>query len=97
MICTIQGLVKRVLFTEDADTPPIDQYDLMVWAKSSPETSPYRRATDQELAQLEVILTRPMLLLALRDHKWRSTTPTNKAPVPAVSHRSRVPLARRFL
>jgi type I restriction enzyme R subunit len=30
-ICTIQGLVKRVLFTEDiSDTPPIDQYDLMV-------------------------------------------------------------------
>ena len=30
-ICTIQGLVKRVLFTEDpAETPPIDQYDLMV-------------------------------------------------------------------
>jgi type I restriction enzyme, R subunit len=30
-ICTIQGLVKRVLFTEnDSDAPPIDQYDLMV-------------------------------------------------------------------
>jgi type I restriction enzyme, R subunit len=30
-ICTIQGLVKRVLFTEDpAETPPVDQYDLMV-------------------------------------------------------------------
>ena len=30
-ICTIQGLVKRVLFTDDpADTPPIDQYDLIV-------------------------------------------------------------------
>jgi type I restriction enzyme R subunit len=30
-ICTIQGLVQRVLFTEDAaETPPIDQYDLMV-------------------------------------------------------------------
>lgn len=30
-ICTIQGLVKRVLFTaEAAETPPIDQYDLMV-------------------------------------------------------------------
>jgi type I restriction enzyme R subunit len=30
-ICTIQGLVKRVLFTEDiSETPPIDQYDLMV-------------------------------------------------------------------
>jgi type I restriction enzyme R subunit len=30
-ICTIQGLVKRVLFAEDAsETPPIDQYDLMV-------------------------------------------------------------------
>jgi type I restriction enzyme R subunit len=30
-ICTIQGLVKRVLFTNDpAETPPIDQYDLMV-------------------------------------------------------------------
>lgn len=30
-ICTIQGLVKRVLFAErTAETPPIDQYDLMV-------------------------------------------------------------------
>ena len=30
-ICTIQGLVKRVLFAEDnAETPPVDQYDLMV-------------------------------------------------------------------
>ena len=30
-ICTIQGLVKRVLFAEDtADAPPVDQYDLMV-------------------------------------------------------------------
>jgi type I restriction enzyme R subunit len=30
-ICTIQGLVKRVIFAEDiSDTPPIDQYDLMV-------------------------------------------------------------------
>jgi type I restriction enzyme R subunit len=30
-ICTIQGLVKRVLFTADAsEAPPIDQYDLMV-------------------------------------------------------------------
>jgi type I restriction enzyme R subunit len=30
-ICTIQGLVKRVLFTEDtSETPSIDQYDLMV-------------------------------------------------------------------
>jgi type I restriction enzyme R subunit len=30
-ICTIQGLVKRVLYTEDpADVPPVDQYDLMV-------------------------------------------------------------------
>jgi type I restriction enzyme, R subunit len=30
-ICTIQGLVKRVLFAEnESDAPPIDQYDLMV-------------------------------------------------------------------
>jgi type I restriction enzyme R subunit len=30
-ICTIQGLVKRVLYAQDpADVPPIDQYDLMV-------------------------------------------------------------------
>ena len=30
-ICTIQGLVKRVLFAEEpADVPPIDQYDLIV-------------------------------------------------------------------
>ena len=30
-ICTIQGLVKRVLFAADSsETPPVDQYDLMV-------------------------------------------------------------------
>jgi type I restriction enzyme R subunit len=30
-ICTIQGLVKRVLFAnENEDTPPVDQYDLIV-------------------------------------------------------------------
>ncbi len=30
-ICTIQGLVKRVLYTDNAaDVPPVDQYDLMV-------------------------------------------------------------------
>src|SRR5579863_9495733 len=30
-ICTIQGLVKRVLYTDDpAEIPPVDQYDLMV-------------------------------------------------------------------
>jgi type I restriction enzyme, R subunit len=30
-LCTIQGLVKRVLYaTEPADVPPVDQYDLMV-------------------------------------------------------------------
>jgi type I restriction enzyme, R subunit len=30
-ICTIQGLVKRVLYNEDASqAPPVDQYDLMV-------------------------------------------------------------------
>ena len=30
-ICTIQGLVKRVLYAEDgSETPPIDQYDLIV-------------------------------------------------------------------
>ncbi|MDA9544274.1 restriction endonuclease subunit R [Bradyrhizobium sp. CCBAU 45321] len=30
-ICTIQGLVKRVLYTaDDSEAPPIDQYDLMV-------------------------------------------------------------------
>lgn len=30
-ICTIQGLVKRLLFADDpADIPPVDQYDLMV-------------------------------------------------------------------
>jgi hypothetical protein len=30
-ICTIQGLVKRVLFAQDnSEAPPIDQYDLMV-------------------------------------------------------------------
>ena len=30
-ICTIQGLVKRILFAEDnAEAPPVDQYDLMI-------------------------------------------------------------------
>lgn len=30
-ICTIQGLVKRVLYADDpGDAPPVDQYDLMV-------------------------------------------------------------------
>lgn len=30
-ICTIQGLVRRVLYADDpADVPPIDQYDLLV-------------------------------------------------------------------
>ena len=30
-ICTIQGLVKRVLYTADSsEAPPVDQYDLMV-------------------------------------------------------------------
>lgn len=30
-ICTIQGLVRRVLFADDpADAPPVDQYDLIV-------------------------------------------------------------------
>lgn len=30
-ICTIQGLVKRVLFAEEpSDVPPIDQYDLVI-------------------------------------------------------------------
>ncbi|MGY8679574.1 DEAD/DEAH box helicase family protein [Bradyrhizobium sp. UFLA05-153] len=30
-ICTIQGLVKRVLYATDrSETPPVDQYDLMV-------------------------------------------------------------------
>lgn len=30
-ICTIQGLVRRVLYSESAeDVPPIDQYDLMI-------------------------------------------------------------------
>ena len=30
-ICTIQGLVKRVLFAEEPkDVPPVDQYDLMI-------------------------------------------------------------------
>jgi type I restriction enzyme R subunit len=30
-ICTIQGLVKRVLYTaDDSEAPPVDQYDLMV-------------------------------------------------------------------
>lgn len=30
-ICTIQGLVRRVLYTDEpADVPPIDQYDLIV-------------------------------------------------------------------
>ena len=49
-ICTIQGLVKRVLFTEnDSDAPPIDQYDLMVVDECHRGYLLDREMSDQEL------------------------------------------------
>ncbi len=49
-ICTIQGLVKRVLFTEnESDAPPIDQYDLMVVDECHRGYLLDREMSDQEL------------------------------------------------
>ena len=49
-ICTIQGLVKRVLFTEnDSDAPPMDQYDLMVVDECHRGYLLDREMSDQEL------------------------------------------------
>lgn len=50
-ICTIQGLVKRVLFArETADVPPIDQYDLMLVDECHRGYLLDREMSDAELA-----------------------------------------------
>lgn len=49
-ICTIQGLVKRVLYAADpADVPPIDQYDLMLIDECHRGYLLDRELSDQEL------------------------------------------------
>jgi type I restriction enzyme, R subunit len=49
-ICTIQGLVKRVLYQDDpANVPPIDQYDLMVVDECHRGYLLDRELSDQEL------------------------------------------------
>lgn len=49
-ICTIQGLVKRVLYAkEPADIPPIDQYDLMLVDECHRGYLLDREMSDQEL------------------------------------------------
>jgi len=49
-ICTIQGLVQRVLYQDDpADVPPIDQYDLMVVDECHRGYLLDRELSDQEL------------------------------------------------
>lgn len=49
-ICTIQGLVKRVLYQEEpADVPPVDQYDLMVVDECHRGYLVDREMADQEL------------------------------------------------
>ncbi|MCC0057773.1 MAG: type I restriction-modification system endonuclease [Hyphomicrobiaceae bacterium] len=49
-ICTIQGLVRRVLFASDpADVPPIDQYDLMLVDECHRGYLLDREMSDQEL------------------------------------------------
>ncbi len=49
-ICTIQGLVKRVLYASDpADVPPIDQYDLMLIDECHRGYLLDREMSDQEL------------------------------------------------
>lgn len=49
-ICTIQGLVKRVLYANDpADVPPIDQYDLMLIDECHRGYLLDREMSDQEL------------------------------------------------
>ena len=50
-ICTIQGLVKRVLYASDpADVPPIDQYDLMLIDECHRGYLLDREMSDAELA-----------------------------------------------
>lgn len=50
-ICTIQGLVKRVLYArEPADVPPIDQYDLMLIDECHRGYLLDREMSDDELA-----------------------------------------------
>ena len=49
-ICTIQGLVKRVLYADDpASVPPIDQYDLMIVDECHRGYLLDREMSDQEL------------------------------------------------
>jgi type I restriction enzyme, R subunit len=50
-ICTIQGLVKRVLFADEPqDVPPVDQYDLMVVDECHRGYLLDREMSDQELS-----------------------------------------------
>jgi type I restriction enzyme R subunit len=50
-VCTIQGLVKRVLFAADSsEVPPVDQYDLMVIDECHRGYLLDREMTDQELS-----------------------------------------------
>ena len=50
-ICTVQGMVKRVLFAGDtSDTPPVDQYDLMVIDECHRGYVLDREMTDSELS-----------------------------------------------
>lgn len=50
-ICTIQGLVKQVLFAADAsEAPPVDQYDLMVVDECHRGYLLDREMTDEELS-----------------------------------------------
>ncbi|MEQ1938044.1 type I restriction-modification system endonuclease [Mesorhizobium sp. CN5-321] len=50
-ICTIQGLVKRVLYaTDTSEAPPVDQYDLMVIDECHRGYLLDREMSDQELS-----------------------------------------------
>ncbi|MBY3067060.1 type I restriction-modification system endonuclease [Rhizobium laguerreae] len=50
-ICTIQGLVKRVLYAADAsETPPVDQYDLIVIDECHRGYLLDREMSDQEMS-----------------------------------------------
>jgi type I restriction enzyme R subunit len=49
-ICTIQGLVKRVLYADVGEAPPIDQYDLLVIDECHRGYLLDREMSDSELA-----------------------------------------------
>jgi type I restriction enzyme R subunit len=49
-ICTIQGLVKRVLYADVGEAPPVDQYDLLVIDECHRGYLLDREMTDSELA-----------------------------------------------